>query len=107
MVELGDARLNLRVIEVAAAMADDPAGSIPQQNKSWASTKGAYRLFDHERATFKLISQAHWDQTRLLAGELGVTLFVQDTTWLDYATHPGTSGLGRYGREKRRDGLGL
>jgi hypothetical protein len=106
-VELGDARLNRRVIEVATAMADDPAGSIPQQNKNWAGTKGAYRLFDHERATFDSISQPHWDQTRLLAGEAAVTLFVQDTTWLAYKTHPATCGLGRYGREEGWDGLGL
>jgi hypothetical protein len=64
-VELGDRRLNKRVVTVAAAMAADPSGSIPKQNKAcWARTKGAYRLFDHERATFETLSQPHWQQTR-------------------------------------------
>ena len=57
-VDLGDRRLNKRVVTVAAAMAADPAGSIPKQNRAcWAGTKGAYRLFDHERATFETLSQ--------------------------------------------------
>jgi hypothetical protein len=44
-VELGDRRLNKRVVTVAAAMAADPSGSIPKQNEAcWARTKGAYRF---------------------------------------------------------------
>jgi hypothetical protein len=115
-VDLGDRRLNKRVVTVAAAMAADPAGSIPKQNQaSWAATKGAYRLFDHERATFEQLSQPHWQQTRRQCDEVGdgggggggdddsgVVLLIQDTTWLDYATHRNTSGLGWHGRSKKR-----
>ena len=111
-VQLGDARLNKRVVRVAAALAADPQGSIPQQNKRWKETKGAYRLFDHDQATFESICQAHWEQTRLAAGasQQQVTLFVQDTTWLSFAAHPATTGLGRFGGKTRRGktaGLGL
>lgn len=110
-VELGDRRLNRRVVTVAAAMAADPAGSIPKQSKAcWARAKGAYRLFDHERATFETLSQPHWQQTRRQCdgdgddggGDGGVVLLIQDTTWLDYRSHPNTSGLGWHGRSKGR-----
>ena len=49
-VQLKDKRLNKRVVQVASAMAADPSASIPKQNKKSAQRKGAYRLFDHERA---------------------------------------------------------
>jgi hypothetical protein len=102
-VELGDARLNRRAVKVASSMAADPSSSIPQQNKRWSDIKGAYRLFDHDQVTFESISQRHWDQTRELAGQCAaVTLLIQDTTWLSFASHPATVGLGRYGGKTRQ-----
>lgn len=103
--ELGDVRLTRRAVRVAEAMAANPSGSIPGQSKNWGATKGAYRLFDHERVTFDSISQAHWNQTRASAGQCEVTLMIQDTTWLNYATHPSTAGLGRHGRRNQGRGL--
>ena len=94
---LGDARLNHRLVKVAAAMAADPSGSIPRQTQSWKDAKGAYRLFDHPRATFDSMSQAHWRQTRQACLKASVVLWVQDTTWLDYSKHPATRGLGWHG----------
>jgi hypothetical protein len=96
-VDLGDKRLTERTVQVAAAMADDPGGSIPKQNKVWKATKGAYRLFDHERATFEAMLQPHWRQTRQSAAECDVVLMIQDTTELDYTSHARTAGLGRFG----------
>jgi hypothetical protein len=118
-VQLGDRRLNRRVVQVAAAMAADPAGSIPRQNRGWNTTKGAYRLFDHERATFESVSEPCWRRTRTQCGTpppaaaataaVAVVLLLQDTTWVDYATHPHTQGLGWHGRCARhpRGGRGL
>src|SRR5215203_4763399 len=83
-VMLGDRRLNQRVVAVAGAMAADPSGSIPRQNKGWAQTKGAYRLFDHPEATFEALSEPHWRRTRAAcaaaAAGAPVTLLIQDTT---------------------------
>jgi hypothetical protein len=111
-VQLGDRRLNRRVVQVAAAMAADPAGSIPEQSGGdWKATKGAYRLFDHERATFESVSQPCWHRTRSQGGDddTAVTLLLQDTTWVDYDAHPHTRGLGWHGRcpERPRGGRGL
>lgn len=95
--QLGDKRLNRRVVQVATAMAADPLGSIPKQNKQWSHTKGAYRLFDNDRASFESISEAHWEQTRRECSQCPVVLLIQDTTWLDYTHHPQNQGMGWHG----------
>lgn len=107
-VGLGDKRRSRRAVKVACAMASDPSGSIPQQNKKWKDTKGAYRLFDRPEATFGSMITPHWRRTRASAGGCVVALMIQDTTQLDYTTHPGCSGLGRFGNGPRWvSGLGL
>jgi hypothetical protein len=109
-VHLGDKRLNDRAIAVARTMAADPSGSIPRQNRHWKQIKGAYRLFDHERASFESLSEAHWQQTREECVSCGgVVLLIQDTTWLDYSAHARTEGLGWFERSRRspRGGSGL
>lgn len=105
---LGDRRRSRRAVKVAAAMAADPSGSIPRQNKKWSSTKGAYRLFDAAQATFSAMIDPHWQQTRASAAECAVVLLIQDTTELDYTAHPGCEGLGRFGPGERwTSGLGM
>jgi hypothetical protein len=100
-VDLGDRRLNRRVVAVAASMASDPGGSIPRQSKRWAQAKGAYRLFDHPRVTFDSVSRPHWQETRRQCQQQqapgGVVLLIQDTTWLNYSAHPGKAGMGWHG----------
>jgi hypothetical protein len=102
-VQLKDQRLTKRAVAVAAAMAADPAASIPRQNKNPYQSKGAYRLFDHERACLQSLCNPHWQQTRLACGDCPVVLLIQDTTWLDYSGHPQTQGLGWFGRDKSKD----
>jgi hypothetical protein len=107
-VQLGDKRRSKRAVKVACAMASDPSGSIPQQNKKWKQTKGAYRLFNAAQTTFESMISPHWERTRALAGECSVVLMIQDTTQLDYTSHPGCEGLGRFGGGPRWvGGLGL
>ncbi len=96
-IDLQDKRLNRRAIQVACAMAEDPFGSIPKQNRHWKQIKGAYRLFDHDRVSFESVSQAHWQQTRMDCALEKVVLLIQDTTWLDYSHHPGNAGMGWHG----------
>jgi hypothetical protein len=94
-IDLEDERRNRRVVQVAAAMASDPSASIPQQNGDWKATKAAYRMFDQPAATFSSLCSGHWQQTRALAQRLAsVVLLIQDTTWLDFGSHPATEGLG-------------
>jgi hypothetical protein len=103
-VQLGDKRRSKRAVKVACSMASDPSGSIPQQNKKWKNTKGAYRLFNAVEATFAAMIDPHWQRTRMLAGDCPVVLMIQDTTELDYTSHPGCEGLGRFGSGERWEG---
>lgn len=106
-IQLGDKRLNRRAMEVARAMAEDPSGSIPRQNGQWKNIKGAYRLFDHEKATFESLSEPNRLATRRLCARAKVTLMIQDTTWLDYSAHEANQGMGRFGRKRKGSGMFL
>jgi Transposase DNA-binding len=107
-VRLGDRRRSERAVKMAGAMASDPSGSIPQQNKQWKHIKGAYRLFYAEEVTFGAMVDPHWRRTRAMAGECMVALLIQDTTELNYTSHPGCVGLGRFGSgERGTSGLGM
>lgn len=107
-IKLGDKRRTLRAVKVASSMAADPSGSIPQQNKHWKDTKGAYRLFDSSEVTFEAMVGQHWQLTRSQVERCRVVLVIQDTTELDFTSHPSCQGLGRFGCGERWDsGLGL
>src|SRR5580698_9850524 len=80
--KLGDARRTKRLVKLAAAMANDPAGSIPKQAETWADAKAAYRLFDQEEVTFDAVSEQHW-QLRHQCGP-GTFLMISDTTAMDF-----------------------
>jgi hypothetical protein len=63
--DLGDRRRNQRLIRFAMQVAADPSGSTPDQTRSWAACKGAYRLMDCDDVSFAGILEPHWRQTRL------------------------------------------
>lgn len=93
-VRLGDERRTQRAVTYAAAAAQAPSLSIPQQcGGVWKKTKGAYRLFDDEPVTFDKLQQQHRQLTLAAAAERSVVLFVSDTTTLSF-NHPATTGLG-------------
>lgn len=101
-VDVGDVRRTRRAVKVAARMAHHPAGSIPAQSGDWASTKGAYRLFDQEAVTFEAVVSGHWARTRQAAGKVPLVLMVQDNTQLDFTHLRAVEGLGPIGDGKGR-----
>jgi Druantia protein DruA/Transposase Tn5 dimerisation domain/Transposase DNA-binding len=91
---LGDARLVQRLISLGRDRYAHPQASIPQTCGSRSKTKAAYRFFDHERATLQNLLSPHIEAaTKRLAKEK-VVLAIQDTTSLNYGTHPATENLG-------------
>lgn len=102
-VELGDARRTRRAVDIGAAMAANAGLSLPRQMTNWAELKAAYRLFDRPQASHAALTAPHRQATRRAAeAESGVVLFAQDTTELDFTTHPTTEGLGAIGNGKQR-----
>jgi hypothetical protein len=70
-----------------------PQASIPQTCGRRAKTKAAYRFFDNERATLHNLLAPHIESTtRRIAGEK-IVLAIQDTTSINYSTHPATENL--------------
>lgn len=102
--DLKDRRLNERLVKVAAAMASNPAGSIPAVSGDFTETMGAYRLFANPKATAEAILAPHWAQTVARIRAEKQVLLVQDTTELDLTRPERTvagagplSGKGRQG----------
>jgi hypothetical protein len=94
---------------VAAAVAENPGGSIPEQMGDAHQAKAAYRLFDTpDVVTFEALAGGHWARTRRGLAGLGpptpgrVALLVGDQTDLDYTRHPGTKGTGPIGDNRGR-----
>ena len=96
-VRLGDARLRRRLLTMARDFYAHPQANVPQACGSRAKTKAAYRWFDHEAVTMQHILASHYAATAQRVRQQSVVLAVQDTTSLNYSTHPATEGLGPMG----------
>lgn len=96
-VELGDARLTKRLVSVARDFYARPQAAIPQACRTRANTKAAYRLFDHPETHMEVLLSQHYTATVNRCKKEQVVLAVQDTTSLNYSTHPATSNLGPIG----------
>lgn len=96
--QLGDARRTKRLVKMAAQMASNSSGSIPQQMGEMADIKAAYRLFSTEQVTHAAVCQPHFDETRIAAGQMSMVFMIQDGAQLNFTLHPHCEGLGPIGR---------
>jgi hypothetical protein len=100
---LGDRRLLKRLVTVSADFLENINASIPDAcGGNWTKTKGAYRFFANEQVTAAKLLEGHRLATGERAREHPVLLGVQDTSVLDFTTHPKTSGLGLTGSTRAR-----
>jgi beta-glucosidase-like glycosyl hydrolase len=100
-LELGDARLNKRVLTVAEAFGAQPQAPINQASSDWQATKAAYALFANPKVTPTDLLVPHQDRTLERIEAYERVLLVQDTTFLNYTHHPATQGLGPIGGGQR------
>jgi hypothetical protein len=96
--ELGDQRLTNRLVDIARDFYARPQASVPQACQSRAKTKAAYRFFEHPATSMDKVLQQHQEMTLARMGREKIVLAVQDTTSLDYSTHPATQNLGPLSR---------
>ena len=84
---LGDQRLNRRIVRLADEVTGHPGGTLPDKLRQPRDLKAFYRLMNNRRITSPKVLEPHQQQTleRMRAHE-GVTLIVHDTTTLDYST---------------------
>jgi len=93
-VDLGDPRLEGRLLDLADALSRCPEGTINEACRLPAERQGAYRFLANERVEAEAILKPHlqcsWERGRK-ESHLQV---IQDTSDIDFSTHPATQGLG-------------
>ncbi len=94
---LGDRRLRQRLLTLARDFYARPQGNLPQLCQSRAKTRAAYRFFQHRQTEMDRLLQPHYQATQQRLANQKVVLAVQDSTSLNYSTHPATQGLGPIG----------
>jgi Domain of unknown function (DUF4338)/Transposase DNA-binding/Transposase Tn5 dimerisation domain len=99
-VDLGDRRLNRRLLEIARDFYARPQAQVPQACQTRARTKAAYRFFKHPNTNMDDLLEPHRESTYKRITEKKIVLCPQDTTSLNYSTHPATENLGPIGSMK-------
>jgi Domain of unknown function (DUF4338)/Transposase DNA-binding/Transposase Tn5 dimerisation domain len=99
-VVLGDERLERRLLTLARDFYARPQASMPEACQSRSKTKAAYRFFDHPVTRMEVLLKSHSEATRQRIAAEKVVLAVQDTTSLNYSTHPATENLGPIGSQQ-------
>jgi len=81
--DLGDERLDARVVTLLSALGNRPNLSIPAACGGRAEMQAAYRFFDNDKVTFAKVLEPHLQRTRERVTEQSVVLLVQDTSEID------------------------
>src|SRR5437588_5659942 len=81
-VQLFDTRRTARVVQLAAALAQQPTASLPEACGSAAALQAAYRLLDSPLATPARLLAPHTTATRARLAAATVVLALTDTTML-------------------------
>jgi hypothetical protein len=105
--ELGDPRRTDRLVQIAAALAEEPAASLPTVMRSVSETMAAYRFLNTSEISHEQIMQPHWVQTRQIAEEHAWVLLIADLTEINLTTHTSTTGVGPVGQGDRGRGFYL
>ncbi|PTT77216.1 IS4 family transposase [Pelomonas sp. HMWF004] len=100
-VDLGDKRLNSRLVKLAEQLAAKPTASIPAACGGWGDTAAAYRMLDNERVDWREIMEAHGRCAEQRMSGLPVVLCLHDTTELDFNGQT-IQGLGPLSYEVQR-----
>jgi hypothetical protein len=95
--KMGDQRLNHRLVQVAAVLAEKPGMSLPHQMPDWAALSGAYRFLSNPRVESAWLLEPHVQFTREQLAAHPVVLCVHDDTQLDFTLRTGLAGLGMTG----------
>ena len=93
-VGLYDNRLKQRLYNIAQDFYGQPQAGIPEACGCKARTMGAYRLFHNPKVTMDVVLKAHKEATLERIKAERIVLAPQDSTTLNYSTHPMTEGLG-------------
>ena len=100
--KLRDKRLTARLLQMTGMFYEKPLSNIPQACESVKAAKAAYRFLDNEYVDWKTILESHYEATEERVKEKRLVLVAQDTTALNYSSHPQTEGLGPIGTDSEK-----
>ena len=100
--ELDDDRRTERLLMIATAFAQQPTAPIPQACGPGSAIQGAYRFFENDAIDAEAIREAHQQRTLERVSPAPIVLALQDTSSLNYSTHPQTEGLGPIGTRRQK-----
>ena len=103
-VDLGDKRLDSRLVKLCDSLSEAPESPINQACEDWGESKAAYRFFQNEKVDCDQIMSSHQAKTLERACDRQVVLAVQDTSYFIYTNHYKTEGLGKISTTKGRHG---
>jgi hypothetical protein len=102
---LPDQRHRRRLQMIATAFAQKPTAPIPQACGRLAEAKATYRFIENDAIVPAAIREPHHQATVQRVSSHPIILAVQDTTTLNYSTHPCTQGLGPICHTRKTIGL--
>lgn len=102
--DLGDKRLNRRLIEIAKVLAENPEKSFPKASGTAAQLRGTYRFMNNDSVTPDGVLDPHRKQTTARARQAGEVLVLHDTTELEFPGDEHREGLG-FLRSAKDDGF--
>jgi len=105
-VRFYDPRLKERLYKIAEDFHGCPQGLIPEACGSKARAMGAYRFFENPKVSMNVLLASHTESAIDRIRQHKIVLVPQDTTTLNYSTHPMTEGMGPTGT-KRDQSIGL
>ena len=85
-VDLGDKRLNSRVIHIVENLGLAPGRTIPQSFKTWGEIKACYNFFNNNLVSEQKLIASHIKKSKERIKEYPVVLLLSDTTDANYTT---------------------
>lgn len=94
-IDVSDARLQKRAVDIAIGCAEHPEESLAGRFDDWADLKATYRFFSHPSITHQMLQQPHYHRVLEKARfSEDLVLFIQDGSELLFNSHSWTHGLG-------------
>lgn len=100
--DLGDDRRTARLIEIATSLSQKPTASLPAAMTNSAKLKGAYRFFSNKEINSEDILQPHLESTINRISKSKTVLAINDTSELDYSSHPAKKDIGYLSGDRTR-----
>lgn len=89
-----DFRHGRRLSQVLRVLGEHPQESVPQASQDRSESQSIYRFWANPKVKAEQILESHRLSVVSRVNEESVVLAIQDTTDLDFTSHPATSGLG-------------